>query len=122
VLAGRALADAGDRDAAIERLERGQAVLAACGANRYRDEAARELRALGSRPSRRASELGSGVGALTKREREVARLASSGLTNREIATHLFLSEKTIEGHLSRVFVKLGVVSRIAISGMLPPLL
>jgi DNA-binding NarL/FixJ family response regulator len=122
VLAGRALADAGDRDAAIERLERGQAALAACGANRYRDEAARELRALGSRPSRRAYELGSGVGALTKREREVAGLASSGLTNREIATRLFLSEKTIEGHLSRVFVKLGVASRIAISGVLPPLL
>ena len=123
ILAARALARDDRHQTAIEHLERAQAALAACGAKRYRDEAARELRALGSRPERRAaSALKSGVGALTKREREVAGLVSGGLTNREIARRLFLSEKTVEGHMSRILVKLGVASRIALSGILPPLL
>jgi ATP/maltotriose-dependent transcriptional regulator MalT len=123
ILAGRALARDDEHAAAIEHLERARAALAACGAKRYRDEAARELRALGSLPARRTAPApNSGVGALTKREREVAGLVSGGLTNRGIATRLFLSEKTVEGHISHIFVKLGVASRLALSGMLPPLL
>ena len=58
-----------------------------------------------SRPHR------TGVGAFTPSERQVAQLAADGLTNRKIAEHLFLSEKTVEAHLSRAYRKLGVRSR-----------
>lgn len=122
-LAGRALARAGRRREAIQRLERAHATHAACGAKRYRDAAARELRALGTRPSRRgpssAGENGDAA-ALTAREREVAVLVATGITNREIAERLFLSEKTVEAHISRILAKLGVASRLAVAGILPP--
>jgi DNA-binding NarL/FixJ family response regulator len=48
---------------------------------------------------------------LTERELEILRLAASGLRNKEIADRLFLSLRTVEGHLSHVFNKLGVASR-----------
>lgn len=50
-------------------------------------------------------------GTLSRREREVATLAADGLTNRQIAEVLVLSERTVENHLYRVFAKLGVSSR-----------
>jgi DNA-binding CsgD family transcriptional regulator len=50
---------------------------------------------------------------LTKREREVVRLLSQGLTNQEIAASLVVSERTINSHLVRIFKKLGVNSRTA---------
>ena len=48
---------------------------------------------------------------LTAREREIAYLASQGSSNKEISEVLFLSSRTVENHLSKVFVKLGVSSR-----------
>ena len=48
---------------------------------------------------------------MTERELEILRLAATGLRNKEIAERLFLSQRTIEGHLSHVFNKLGVSSR-----------
>ncbi len=53
------------------------------------------------------------TGSLTDREAELLRLVSTGHTNREIAATLFVSEKTVERHLSNVFRKLGVSSRAA---------
>jgi DNA-binding CsgD family transcriptional regulator len=53
----------------------------------------------------------SGISSLTPAERQVARLAADALTNRQIAEQLFVSEKTVETHLSRAFRKLGVSSR-----------
>jgi DNA-binding CsgD family transcriptional regulator len=53
--------------------------------------------------------------ALTGREREVAALVATGMTNREIAGRLVLSEKTVERHLSRIFAKLGISSRAALA-------
>jgi DNA-binding CsgD family transcriptional regulator len=50
-------------------------------------------------------------GALTPAEERVAALVAEGRTNREVAAALFLSERTVEGHLSRVFAKLGVRHR-----------
>ncbi|MDQ3734003.1 MAG: AAA family ATPase [Actinomycetota bacterium] len=67
-----------------------------------------ELRAAGARPRRL---LLSGIGALTPSEERIARLAASGMTNREIASHLFLTVKTVEMHLASTFTKLGIASR-----------
>ncbi|MFL5975549.1 MAG: helix-turn-helix transcriptional regulator [Solirubrobacterales bacterium] len=62
-------------------------------------------------PGRERAGADHGVGALPAREPEVAGLVADGRTNREIATRLSLSEKTIETVLARVFRKLGVRSR-----------
>lgn len=51
---------------------------------------------------------------LTLRERRIAELAAAGLTNKEIGEQLFLSHRTVGGHLHRVFPKLGITSRAAL--------
>ena len=101
LIRGLALADEADLRAA-------QAVP---GAARLHDEAARALRALGHAAPGRQRRYARGE--LSGRERDIAELVADGLTNRQIASRLFLSEKTVEGHLSRVFGKLGVRSRAA---------
>lgn len=57
--------------------------------------------------------------AISGRELEVAKLAASGLSNKAIATRLVVSERTVENHLYRVFIKLGVSSRDQIAEALP---
>jgi DNA-binding CsgD family transcriptional regulator len=54
---------------------------------------------------------GSGVEPLTAREREVALLAANGLTSKEIAARLYLSKRTVDTHLDRIYRKLGVAGR-----------
>jgi DNA-binding CsgD family transcriptional regulator len=117
VLAGRALAAGGERESAVAELERAHAALGEADAPRLADEAARELRKLGLRVARaggRAAGHG-GLAALSVREREIAKLVSTGSTNREIAGALHLSEKTIANHLSRIFAKLEISSRSALA-------
>jgi DNA-binding NarL/FixJ family response regulator len=116
LIAGRALA-ASDRDGALRELAAAEHVAATAGAARVRDEALQEQRRLGRRVGRggERGRAGGGVGALSPREREVAGLVADGRTNREIAARLFLSEKTIETVLSRVFRKLGVRSRAEVA-------
>ncbi len=71
--------------------------------------AARDLLvAAGARPRRAAL---TGAAALTAAQERVARLAASGLGNREIAERLFVTEKTVEGHLGAAYRKLGIGSR-----------
>jgi len=53
---------------------------------------------------------------LTKREREIAAMVAAGLSNRDIAAALVLSVRTVEGHLGRMYTKLGVSGRSALSG------
>jgi DNA-binding CsgD family transcriptional regulator len=91
--------------------------LSDCGAMRFSDEAARELRRLGRRvaPRRRR---GAGHLGLSRRGLDVARLVTAGKTSREIATELFVSEKTVESNLNNVFAKLGVAARAAVPGVL----
>jgi DNA-binding CsgD family transcriptional regulator len=67
-----------------------------------------ELLAAGARP-RRAER--TGIDALTASERRTAALAVDGLSNREIAQHLFVSSRTVESHLRRAYMKLGLSSR-----------
>lgn len=98
----------------MELLARAEAELATCGALGYRRQAVRELRRLG----RRAAPGGSGPGSLTARELEVAELAASGKSTRQIGAQLFVSQKTVETHLTRVFMKLGVSSRRALTSVL----
>jgi len=116
LIAGRALA-ASDRDGALLALAAAEQASATAGAARVRDEALQEQRRLGRRVGRggERGRAGGGVGALSPREREVAGLVADGRTNREIAARLFLSEKTIETVLSRVFRKLGVRSRAEVA-------
>jgi DNA-binding CsgD family transcriptional regulator len=57
---------------------------------------------------------------LTGQERQVAHLARDGLSNSEIAARLFLSPRTVEWHLGKVFTKLGIRSRSQLAGALPP--
>jgi DNA-binding NarL/FixJ family response regulator len=112
-LAGCALAAAGDREGALDRLGAAERALTALGATRMADEAARELRRLGRRVPRGGRRGGAG---LSDRELELALLVADGHTNRQIAARLFLSEKTVERHLSNVFRKLDVTSRAAVAG------
>jgi DNA-binding CsgD family transcriptional regulator len=100
----RALTALGDRDslrAALELAER-------CGATALAAEARDRLVASGARPRRAAL---TGAAALTAAQGRVAGLAASGLGNRAIAERLFVTEKTVEGHLGAAYRKLGISSR-----------
>jgi DNA-binding CsgD family transcriptional regulator len=112
-LLGRALA-ATDRRRAVETLTAAAAAFEACGAAWRRQRVLERLRALGPRGRTVAAVL-SGPASLTGREREVARLAASGLTAREIGERLFIAERTVEGHLARVYAKLGVDSKVQLA-------
>jgi len=117
IVAGRALAAAGDRDRALRELRATRAEMADCGARRLEQEAAHELRVLGaSAPAPVARRPGdAGTTQLSRREREVAALVAAGNSNPEIAQALYLSPKTIEGHMRRIFEKLGVSSRAEVA-------
>ena len=81
------------------------------GARRLASRAETELRATGARPRRVVL---SGLDSLTASERRIAELASQSLTNREIAQLLFITDRTVEGHLTSVFRKLQLDSRTAL--------
>jgi DNA-binding CsgD family transcriptional regulator len=88
------------------------------GARPWAAQASSELRATGQTRSR------SGVSAhepLTPQEREIAMLAASGLTNKQIAGRLYLSHRTVGAHLHRVYRKLGVTTRVALRDALAAL-
>ncbi|MCS5720198.1 AAA family ATPase [Herbiconiux sp. CPCC 205763] len=77
------------------------------GADAFATRASRELRATGAAVARRRST----DRGMTPQEEQIAQLVSEGLSNPEIATRLFLSARTIEYHLHKVFLKLDVTSR-----------
>jgi DNA-binding NarL/FixJ family response regulator len=72
----------------------------------------RVLTVLRRRPGGTSAE-GSPIDPLTEREREVLRLVATGANNAEIAAELYLSERTVKGHISAIFSKLGVRDRAA---------
>ena len=57
-------------------------------------------------------------GLLTRREREIAELVASGLSNREIATRLFISKRTVDAHVEHIFSKLEISSRVQLTVLL----
>jgi DNA-binding NarL/FixJ family response regulator len=83
-------------------------MLAGMGADGFAERAARELRATGERVRNRTTDV---PAQLTARETQIARLASEGLSNPEIAAQLFMSPRTVEYHLHKVFTKLDISSR-----------
>jgi DNA-binding NarL/FixJ family response regulator len=109
-LHGRALAATGKEDAARTVLRAVVDDAAGCGAWRFRDAAASELRRLGVRLRTGAGPRGE-RDELTEREREIAALVADGQSNKQVAAALFVSEKTVEHHLSRAYAKLGVRTR-----------
>ncbi|MFE0508913.1 AAA family ATPase [Streptomyces sp. NPDC058964] len=78
------------------------------GAKPWADRAQNELRAAGASKRRNTT---SGSHKLTPQESEIARLAASGLTNKQIAERLFLSHRTVGAHLYQIYPKLGISSR-----------
>ncbi|MDT0347444.1 helix-turn-helix transcriptional regulator [Streptomyces litchfieldiae] len=78
------------------------------GARAFAERARRELLATGETARRRGPDT---LGLLTPQEAEIARLAGNGLTNPEIAAKLFISPRTVEYHLRKVFPKLNISSR-----------
>ena len=96
-----------DPELAIDAARQARNELEALGASRDADVAAALMRSLGAKG--RAGPRAAGL--LTRRELEVLRLLGEGLTNREIAARLFISPKTAEHHVSRIYAKVGVTKR-----------
>ncbi|MDN3028537.1 LuxR family transcriptional regulator [Streptomyces sp. S.PB5] len=82
------------------------------GATPWAARAERELRAAGQ--ATRSAGHGDAVTALTPQELEIARLAASGMTNKEIAERLYVSPRTVSSHLYQIFPKLGITKRAAL--------
>lgn len=112
---GAALRRAGRRSEALQPLRGASALAQGCGATVLAARVHEELAVAGVTGRRYAF---SGTDALTPSELRVARMASEGLSNRAIAQTLFVTAKTVENHLGRVYVKLGIGSRTALADAL----
>lgn len=104
---GQTLRRAGKRREADTRMNAARDLFEALGARAYVRRCDRELVA-GGLTARRGS---TGAGELTPQESAVATLVSAGLSNREVADELFVSVKTVQFHLTRIYAKLGLRSR-----------
>lgn len=109
---GRAARRARQWRAAREALEAAAAAFDALGSPGWAEQARSELARVGGRKPRADSR------ELTRTEHQVARLAASGQTNKEIALALFVTTHTVEAHLSNVYAKLGIRSRTELAARL----
>ncbi|SER10217.1 helix-turn-helix transcriptional regulator [Actinokineospora terrae] len=119
-MADTALAEdlAGRGGDAVDLMEEALGVWIDCGATREAARAKRCLRRMGvKRKFRREAPAGrsGGWASLTQSELRVVRLVAEGLTNREVASRLFLSPHTVDSHLRHSFSKLGVNSRVELT-------
>jgi DNA-binding CsgD family transcriptional regulator len=104
------------RTDAREQLRTAHELLAAIGAAAFADRAQRELAATGETVRKRSA---ASASELTAQEASIARLAVEGRTNPEIGAQLFLSARTVEWHLRKIFAKLGITSRRELRAALP---
>ena len=88
------------------------------GMTGFAERARKELLATGETVRKRTAGTAS---ELTEQEAQIARLARNGHRNSEISTQLFISPRTVEWHLSKVFTKLGISSRQELRAALPDL-
>ncbi|MEV8435039.1 ATP-binding protein [Streptomyces chartreusis] len=114
-LLGRRLLERGDAEGARERLRRAIDIAVLCGDRQLLDQA---VPALGAAGGRLRSGTESPTDALSGSERQVAERAAAGATNREIAEALFLTQRTVEFHLTSVYRKLGIRGRGELAAVL----
>jgi DNA-binding CsgD family transcriptional regulator len=116
LLYGEALRRDRRRRDAREVLVEAHGMFTAMGALAFAERSGRELRATGTTARLRGDEARD---RLTEREQQIAGFACDGLTNAEIGTRLFISPRTVEYHLSKIFTKLGIRSRAQLGDALP---
>jgi DNA-binding CsgD family transcriptional regulator len=116
LLYGEWLRREGRRVAARDHLRKAHDMLAGIGMEAFAERARRELIATGEKVRKRSDDTRD---ELTPQERQIARLARDGLSNPEIAAQLFISARTVEWHLGKVFTKLGISSRRQLRAALP---
>ena len=104
------------RTDAREQLRIAHDMLDAMGVQAFAERARRELLATGETARKRTVET---TGELTAQEAQIARLARDGLSNPEIGARLFISARTVQYHLSKVFAKLAISSRSQLGRALP---
>ena len=100
---------------AREQLRTANEMLSSMGADGFAERAARELLATGERARKRTQDT---RGDLTAQEAQIAQLAREGYSNPEIGAQLFISPRTVEYHLHKVFTKLAITSRTQLDGAL----
>ncbi len=116
LLHGEWLRRAGRRKDAREQLGAAHAMFLTMDMTAFAERAGRELLATGERVRGRAAE---SRDRLTPQEAQIAGLAREGLSNAEIAARLFISPRTVEWHLKKVFTKLGISSRRGLRDSVP---
>jgi DNA-binding CsgD family transcriptional regulator len=104
------------RGEAREQLRTAHRMLDTMGIEAFAERASRELLATGETARKRTVET---AVELTAQEAQVARLARDGLSNPQIATRLFISARTVQYHLSKIFAKLDITSRSQLAQALP---
>jgi DNA-binding CsgD family transcriptional regulator len=102
---------------ARDQLHAAYQLFAAIGADAFAERARSELLATGEKVRKRDVDT---YNRLTPQEEHIARLARGGHTNPEIAAELFISTRTVEWHLRKVFAKLGITSRRELQNAMPP--
>ena len=116
LLYGEWLRRQGRRVHAREQLRTAHQMFATIGMDAFAERARRELAATGETVRKRTDEA---RGELTAQEEQIARLAHDGLSNPEIGARLYISARTVEWHLRKVFSKLGISSRKGLHDALP---
>jgi DNA-binding CsgD family transcriptional regulator len=116
LLYGEWLRRANRRVDAREQLRAAHDAFVSMGADAFAERTRRELLATGAKARKRVSETRD---ELTPQEHQIARLARAGRTNPQIGAELYISPRTVEWHLKKVFTKLGISSRRGLQDALP---